>query len=50
MSLEAIDMGKCTKQYLAMANTLLWKTLGGGRWKVMHYMIMDSKLGYKYEL
>ncbi len=50
MSLEAVDMGKCTRQYLAMANMLSWKTLGGGRWKAMHYMIMDSELRYKYEL
>ncbi len=26
-----------------MANLLLWKNLGGGRWKVMHYMIMELK-------
>jgi hypothetical protein len=29
---------------------LLWKTLGGGRWRLMHYMIMDSELKYNYEL
>jgi hypothetical protein len=31
-----------------MANLLLWQNLGGGRWMVMHYVIMDLKLRYSY--
>ncbi len=33
-----------------MVNLLMWKSLGGGRWRMMHYMIMDTKLKYNYEL